>query len=114
MLNSSNNDDNDEWKWELVDGENEEENRGNIVELEDHPFAEIEGLQPVMRLPDEPSTLDFVQLYLTDNIFNILVTETNRYAHHFQLLMVKLDHPIQENGLLLHFLKWKKLLVLFF
>ena len=31
MLNSNNNDDNDELKWELVDGENEEENRGNIV-----------------------------------------------------------------------------------
>ena len=83
MLNSSNNDDNDEWKWELVDGDNEEENHGNIVELEDNPFPEIEGLRPVMRLPDEPYTLDFVQLYLTDNIFNILVTETNRYAHQF-------------------------------
>ena len=78
MLNSNNNDDNDERKWELV-----EENHGNIVELEDHPFPEIEGLQPVMRVPDEPSTLDFVQLYLTDNIFNILVTETNRYVHQF-------------------------------
>ena len=68
MLNN-NYGDNDDWKWELVDGENKEENRGNIVELEDHPFNEIEGLRPVMRLPNEPSTLDFVQLYLTNNIF---------------------------------------------
>ena len=43
--------DNDEWKWELVDSENKEKNHGNIVELKDHPFAEIEGLRPVMRLP---------------------------------------------------------------
>ena len=83
MLNSNNNNDNNEWEWELVDGENEEDNHRNIVELEDHPFAEIEGLRPVIRLPDEPSTLDFVQLYLTDNIFNILVAETNSYAHQF-------------------------------
>ena len=103
MLNSNNNDDNDEWKWELVDGENEEENSGNIVELEDHPFAEIEGLLPVMRLPDESSTLDFVQLYLTDNIFNILVTETNHYATSYSGKWTPVTLPEMKNLLVLFF-----------
>ena len=55
----------------------------NIEQLEDFPFAETEGLK--LRLPEKPNCLDFVELYLTDEIMNMIVIETNRYADQYFL-----------------------------
>ena len=63
------------WKWETVSHIREE---GSVVDLEDHPFSETEGL--LKRFGENPTVLDFVQLYLTDKIFDLLVTETNRFV----------------------------------
>ena len=34
-------------------------------------------------LPENPNEWDFMQLYLTDEITSLVVTETNRYADHY-------------------------------
>ena len=36
-----------------------------------------------MRTGDTPNLLDFVELYLTDEILTHVVNETNRYAHQY-------------------------------
>ena len=44
-------------------------------------FSENEGL--CVRTGDTPNLLDFVELYLTDEILTHVVNETNRYAHQY-------------------------------
>ena len=51
------------------------------MQLEDFAFQEVEGLN--CRLPNNPNQLDFVELYLTDQLMTLMVTETNRYADQF-------------------------------
>ena len=50
------------------------------VKLTNFDFHEIEGLS--VRMESE-IPLDFVNLYLTDEFWNLLVTETNRFARQF-------------------------------
>ena len=45
------------------------------------PFHENVGLNRCMQ--ENASVLDYLQLYLTDNVFDHLVTETNRFAEQF-------------------------------
>ena len=52
----------------------------NIANLENLPFTETEDLK--LRMNNQ-SIIDFVKLYLTDEVFTILVTETNRFAEQF-------------------------------
>ena len=49
----------------------------NIANFENFPSTETEGLKVRM---DNQSTIDFVKLYLSDKVFTLLVTETNRFA----------------------------------
>ena len=82
LINMDGNDD-IVWNWETIphkDVDDMEENE-NIANLEHFPFTETEGLQ--VRMNNEHSIIDFVKLYLTDEVFNILVTETNRFAEQF-------------------------------
>ena len=44
-------------------------------------YVETEGL--LKRFGENPTVLDFVQLYLTNEIFDFLVTETNLSATQF-------------------------------
>ena len=80
------------WEWEQVAHKhfNDIENNEKVVELEDFPFAEVEGLIP--RMDANSSVIDFVQLYLTDELFNLLVTETNRYAEQFLTAVDETTH----------------------
>ena len=48
---------------------------GNFV------FAENEWLKA--RIKDNPQSVDFVELYLTETIVEVIVRETNRYAESF-------------------------------
>lgn len=50
---------------------------GEFVNLKDFPFSEAEGLNVRMN-GNEP--LDFLNLYLTNEFWDLLVTETNRFA----------------------------------
>ena len=50
------------------------------VKLKNFDFHEVEGLS--VRMESE-NPLDFVNLYLTDQFWNLLVTETNRFARQF-------------------------------
>ena len=52
----------------------------NIANLDNFPFTETEGLKVRM---NNQSTIDFDNLYLPDEVFTILVTETNRFAEQF-------------------------------
>ena len=52
-----------------------------VVELENFPFEGVEGLIPHMDAT--ASVLDFVQLHLTDELFELLVTETHRFAEQY-------------------------------
>ena len=51
------------WNWETIAHKNE-----NIANLEHFPFTETEGLK--VRMNNDQSILDFVKLYLTDEVFN--------------------------------------------
>ena len=53
----------------------------NVVNLQTFPFREVEGLQ--VRIKDNPTVIDFVELYLTGELFELLVTQTNLYADQF-------------------------------
>lgn len=58
------------------------------------PFTEIEGLK--VRMRDNATALDFVELYLTDQIMEHIVIETNRFANTYRI-----DHPAKaDNGYL--------------
>ena len=52
-----------------------------LVELNDLPFEETEGLRYTM--DHDASVLDYFQLYMTDCIFKHIVAETNQYAAQF-------------------------------
>ena len=61
--------------WEkIVDDDNKQQ-------LHDFPFIDNEGLK--VRLRDNPNHLDFVDLYLTDAVINLMVEETSRFANQF-------------------------------
>ena len=49
-------------------------------------FTEVEGV--TVRVPDNPTALDFLNFYLTDELFQLMVDETNRYADQYFH-----DHP---------------------
>lgn len=49
--------------------------------FEDFPFNETEGLR--VRIRDNPSHIDFFELYLTNTIQQLVVDETNRYAQQY-------------------------------
>ena len=64
------------WTWKKID-----QTQKN-VDIETIPvFSENEGLG--VRIRDTPIVLDFVELYLTDEILTHVVNETNRYAHQY-------------------------------
>ena len=68
--------------WVTVKHRHETENSNeNVIDLKEFPFLEEEGLR--VRMNDDSTVLDFVQLYLTDEFFMLLVTETNRFAQQF-------------------------------
>ena len=70
------------WNWVTVNHRHETENPNeNVIDLEEFPFLEEEGLR--VRINDDSTVLDFVQLYLTDEFFMLLVTETNCFAQQF-------------------------------
>ena len=64
----------DDWKWKSVDV-------GDHIDLENFVFAENEWLKA--RIKDNPESVDFVELYLTETIVEVIVRETNRYAESF-------------------------------
>ena len=49
--------------------------------LENFQFNEIEGLN--VRMPQNATCLDYLQLDLTDEILTLIVSETNRFAEQF-------------------------------
>ena len=61
-----------QWKWERV---NYDGSMNNVVNLQTFPFREVEGLQ--VRIKDNPTVIDFVELYLTAELFELLFTEAN-------------------------------------
>ena len=79
------------------------ENDEKVVELENFPFEEVEGLIP--RMVADASVLDFVQLYLTNELFELLVTETNRFAEQY---LTAVDEATQGNSCVG---KWEKVIV---
>ena len=48
---------------------------------QDFPFQEDSGL--TVRMPTDSNPLDFLQLYLTDEIYELIIRETNRFAKQF-------------------------------
>ena len=63
------------WKWEKIDTPNQ------VINLEDLSFTGEEGL--CVRMKENATPLDYIELYLTDEIMELLVAETNRYAEQF-------------------------------
>ena len=57
----------DDWKWESVD-------IGDHVDQENFAFAENEGRK--VRIKDNSQPVDFVELYLTETIVEVVVRET--------------------------------------
>ena len=56
------------WNWVTVNHRHETENLNeNVIDFEEFPFLEEEGLR--VRMNDDSTVLDFVQLYLTDEFF---------------------------------------------
>ena len=53
----------------------------NDTPLEEFDFNEIEGLN--VRLPNNATCLDYLELYLTEEILKSIVTETNRFSKQF-------------------------------
>ena len=49
--------------------------------LENFPFNEVEGL--MCRIPENPTCLDFLELYLNNQVITLMVEETNHYADQF-------------------------------
>ena len=60
----------DAWTWEQV-------NVGEQVQMEDFQFNENEGLK--VRINENPQPIDFVEIYFTETLLQLIVTETNRY-----------------------------------
>ena len=72
------------WKWETVEHKDVDSMEDNeyIVPLEQFHFCETECLI-TCTLGENPTVLDFVQLYLTEELFTLIVIETNRYAEEY-------------------------------
>ena len=73
------------WKWEQVAQEDVDEYEVPIS------FLDTERIK--VAVPPNPKVLDFFQMYLTDEIFEVMVNETNRYANQFIEL-----NPDKENN----------------
>ena len=67
----------EQWVWENVEAEYVNE----INESDCFPFAEIERLR--IRMQDNANMLDCLELYLTEQILEHIVNETNRFANDF-------------------------------
>ena len=67
---------NPNWTWKKI---NQTQSNDGIETIP--IFSEKEGLS--VRTGDTPNLLDFVELYLTDEILTHVVNETNRYAHQY-------------------------------
>ena len=67
----------EQWVWENVEAEYVDE----INESDCFSFAETEGLH--IRMRDNANILDYLELYLTDEILEHIVHETNRFANDF-------------------------------
>ena len=94
------------WKWENVNHRNDNDNENdnnNIVDLERFPFLEKEGLR--VRMKDDPTVLDFVELYLTQEVFTLLITETNQFAKQY---ISSVDETVRNNS---YVGKWKPVTV---
>ena len=59
--------------------------------MEQFPFREVEGLK--VRIDENASPADYVELYLTDRVMELIVRETNHYAESFML-----ENPGQANN----------------
>ena len=46
--------------------------------MEDFQFTENEGLK--VRIKDSPQQIDFVELYFTETLLQLIATETTRYG----------------------------------
>lgn len=55
-----------------------------VTENEDFPFLEEQGLN--IRLDPNSSELDFLELYLTGEIYDLIVQETNKFAAQYNCL----------------------------
>lgn len=74
-INNNNRNQNEVWTWNKIpEVENTEEETLPI-------FAEREGLR--VRINENANVLDYVELYLTENILTHIVNETNRYAKQY-------------------------------
>ena len=49
--------------------------------MEDFQFSENEGLK--VRIKDSPQQIDFVELYFTETLLQLIATETTRYAEQY-------------------------------
>ena len=83
----------EQWKWENVE---------DIDENDGFPFNEIEGRN--VRMRDNATVLDYVELYLTDEIMQHIVQETNRFAQNYIS-----DHPDEAQKSYVS--KWKDITV---
>ena len=63
-------------EWSRCDSHFEKDDNISVPE-----FTEVEGV--TVRVPDNPTVLDFLNLYLTDELFQLMVDETNRYADQY-------------------------------
>ena len=61
-------------QWEKIEKEEK-------VNFKDFQYHEIEGCN--YRMKEDSACLDFLELYLTDEIMTLIVNETNRYAEQF-------------------------------
>ena len=57
------------------------------------PISFLDTERIKVAVPPNPKVLDFFQMYLTDEIFEVMVNETNRYANQFIEL-----NPDKENN----------------
>ena len=64
----------DAWTWEQV-------NVGEQAQMKDFQFNENEGLK--VRIKDNPQQIDFVELYFTEILLQLIVTEAIRYAEQY-------------------------------
>ena len=66
---------NGQWQWEVV-------NENEAVELKDFPFIQTEGVNVKMQ-NNNRHAINYVYLYLTDQILQHIINETNRYAKQY-------------------------------
>ena len=65
----------DLWNWTKL------ENNDELIDLKHFPFTRGYGLQ--MRICENATPVEYLDLYMTDEIINVIVTETNRYAEQY-------------------------------